>query len=181
MRVFSFTLSFTLAGLLLCGSAGAGQLQGGTYVGERFGRIEITPAPGRWEMIDREAAGGNDLGGPVVDLHLRDNPGGSRAVVHVTGVKKADPSITAEFVLATSRDALVQQGGTPEPVRRLAIGGRGAWTYEAAVAAQGRPARTRLVVVEGPAAIFLLQMVVPVDGFEAAGRAFEQLLSGVKY
>ena len=167
--------------LALCAAAQAGTVSGDAYVGERFGRLEIAPPAGRWAITDRESAGTSDEGGPVADLQLTAPVGDIRPLVRVTGVKKVDAAVTADFVLKTSRDALQQQGGEAGPVQRIQVGARSVWSYEARLDAEGQPLRTRLVVIEGAQAFFLLQMVVPAAAFDEAGRAFDQLLPAVKY
>ncbi len=171
-----------LAGLLVWGGAvQAGTLAGERYVGERYGRLEIAPPAGSWEIVDRESSGAAPEGGPVADLQLRQAVAGHRPVVRITGVRKVDASVNADAILRTSRDAFVEAGGETGPVSRVAVAGRSVSAYDGRIVAAGQPARSRLVLVEGRDSFFLLQMVVPAAAFDEAAKAFDQLLPALRY
>ena len=170
-----------LLGLVLAGTVAAVSLSADHYVAKRYGRLEIAPPAGRWEIIDRESPQADEAGGPVADLQLRQVVEGVRPVVRITGVRKLDATVTAESVLRTSREALVEVGGQVDPVRTVRVAGRNLQSYDGRIAPGGQAARSRLVLVEGPKAFFILQMVVPAAAFDAAAEALDQLLSGLSY
>lgn len=169
-----------LLALLAAGTVQAGQMDGDAYVGSRYGRIVVAPPAGVWEIIDRESAGSNDQGGPVADLQARRPVAGMHPVVRITGVRKID-SVSADEILRTSRDALEQQGGTVEAVQSRSRNGRPYWVYDGRVSSQGQQAGTRLMLVEGQGAFFLLQTVAPVASFGEAAQALDDLLPYLRY
>ena len=170
------------AALLLCfGPAAAGSLDGDRYVAERYGRLEIAAPAGRWEIFDREGGIAADEGGPVVELQLRRAVAGLRPTLRITGVRKGDAAVSADSILRTSREAFVEAGGELGPILAVSTGGRTQQSYEGRIAPAGQAARSRVVLLEGPQAFFLLQMVVPIAAFDEAAREFDQLLPAIAY
>lgn len=170
-----------LAAFWLASSAWAGQFKGDTYIGERFGRIELLAPGNHWLVLDREFSGNNEFGGPVVDLRSTVGIAGIFPSVHISAFKRADASVTAEFVLQTSRDAVLQKGGEPGPVEIRAVNGKKAWFFEAQVKQQEKPARLYYVLLAGATAFFALQTVVPESVFIETKRQVDELLLKVGY
>lgn len=178
MKAFGATLVVLL---LSAGPAAAGSLDGDRYVAERYGRLEISAPAGRWEFFDREGGIASDEGGPVVDLQLRQPVAGLRPTLRITGVRKGDATVSADSILRTSREAFVEAGGELGPILVNSTGGRTQQSYEGRIAPGGQAARSRVVLLEGPQAFFLLQMVVPAAAFDEAARELEHLLPTIAY
>lgn len=172
---------FLLLAISLSVSAFAGQLTGEAYIGERFGRIEIRPPAKQWLMLDRESSGDNEFGGPVVDLKALAPLGGVLPSLHVSAFRRVDASVTAAFVLQTSRDAVLQKGGEAGPVDIRTVNGRKVWFFDAQVKQQDKPARLYYVLLEGDKAYFALQTVVPDAAFLATKQGVDELLPKVNY
>ena len=176
MRHFLLLLFFSLGS-----PAFAGQLTGDSYTGERFGRIHFVAPGSQWLMLDREYSGSNEFGGPVLDLKATSAVSGFFPSVHVSAFKRAEDSVTAEFVLQTSQDAVRQKGGQPGVVQLRAVNGKKTWFFEAQVVQQDKLARLYYVLLEGAEAYFALQTVVPEVVFTATKQRIDELLLKVSY
>jgi len=170
-----------LIAILLAGAASAGQIDGDRYVGERFGRIEIKAPAGQWLILDREFSGNNEYGGPVVDLKATAAVAGVFPTVHVSAFKRADASVTAEFVLQTSRTAVEQKGGEPGPIQTLAVDGKKRWFFTAKVIQNDKPASLHYLLLEGEQAYFAVQSVVPEAALGELQQRIEALMRQAKY
>lgn len=169
--------------LLLClnGVALAGQLEGESYTGERFGRIQFVAPGHQWLMLDREFSGSNEFGGPVLDLKAVAPVGGFYPSLHVSAFKRADASVSATFVLQTSQDAVRQKGGLPAQAQIRAVNGKNIWFFEAEVMQQDKPARLYYLLLEGAQAYFALQTVVPAAALPELKQRIDELLLKVSY
>lgn len=167
--------------ILLAGAATAGQIDGDRFVGERFGRLELSVPAGQWLILDREFSGNNEYGGPVVDLKATAAIVGVFPTVHVSAFKRADASVTAEFVLQTSRAAVEQKGGEPGPIQTLAVDGKKRWVFTARVRQNDQPASLHYLLLEGEQAYFAVQSVVPDAALGEWQQRVEQLMRQVKY
>lgn len=154
---------------------------GETFIGERFGRIEVLAPATQWLMLDREYSGDNEFGGPVLDLKAMVPIAGSFPNLHVSAFKRADASVTPEFILQTSRDAVRQKGGDLGAVQTRAVDAKKVWFFEAQVRQQDKPARLYYVLLQGSSAFFALQTVVPDSAFSETKRQIDELLLKVKY
>lgn len=171
-----------LALLLLAGQAGAGEVIGNTYIGERFGYIELVSVGGKWEVVDREKDAQNDMAGPVADFRLKEPVAGVKPIVfNVWGFRKADASITVDFIIQTLRNAWGQQGGEVESVEAGRLSGRKAWFLEKRVTFQGRLAHGRDIVVEGDKAIFVISTVALAPAYPQVRQLLEELAATAKY
>lgn len=175
----SLTLLFFVACLAV--PAIAGQLSGNTFVGERFGRIEIVETDAQWLILDREYSGNNLLGGPVADIKATRPVAGYFPTVHLSAFKRADATVTPDFVLQTSRDAVRQKGGHPGGIQSAAVNGRNVWFFEAMVLQQDKPAKLYYVLLEGDSVFFALQTVVPEFAFDETRGRVDKLLNGISY
>ncbi len=176
-RIFGVVLA---VGGLVTG-AYAGQMTEKGYTADRFGQLEVTPPAGKWEMRDQEATGNNHYGGPVVDFLLKQAVQGSYPVVKVSAVKKDDGSVTPDFVLKTSRDTMTQQGGQLSAVETGRVGGRNVWSYQARISIKGQLSQVVYLLLEGPTAFFMAQMVVPDGALAQAKPLFDELLATFRY
>jgi hypothetical protein len=175
---------FGLFPLLLCllaGSAWAGEMHGDTYVGKRYGTIEIKVPAGTWVVLDREANGENDFGGPVADFKSTVPIAGIYPAVHLSAFRRVDASITPSFVLQTSLDAVALKGGVPGAVLDGAVNGRKSWFFIADVVQQNRPAKLYFVLLEGREAIFSAQTVVPPEALAETRQQVDAFLQGMRY
>lgn len=159
----------------------AGQLNGETYLGERFGRIELTAPARQWLLLDREYSSDNEFGGPVLDLKATAAIGGAFPSLHVTAFRRVDASVTPEFVLQTSRDAVQHKGGELGPVQMRTVNGKNVWFFAAQVRQQDKAARLYYVLLAGSSALFALQTVVPESAFSETKNRVDELLSAVSY
>lgn len=163
------------------GPALAGQTVGNRYVGARYGPLVIAPPADAWLIVDQEASAGSEAGGPVVNLQMAQAIGGTYPVVQVSAVRKTEAAVSAAFILDTSREAMIQRGGLPDPVEVGTVGGRPIHSYRARIPVRGQAAEAVYVLLEGEASFFVLQMVVPVaDAGEARAR-LDQLLTTIRY
>ncbi len=169
--------------LLLClnGLAIAGQLQGDSYTGERFGRIQFVAPVHQWLMLDREFSGSNEFGGPVLDLKAVAPVGEGYPSLHVSAFKRADASVTAAFVLQTSQEAVRQKGGLPAQAQIRTVNGKNIWVFEAEVMQQDKPARLYYLLLEGAQAYFALQTVVPAAVLPELKQRIDELLLKASY
>jgi hypothetical protein len=167
--------------LFFCGPVVAGQLSGDGFTGERFGMIRVVAPPSLWLLLDREFSGSNEFGGPVLDLKATTAIAGYLPSAHLSAFKRADASVTAEFVLQTSQQAVRQKGGQPGPVGRRTLNGKTTWFFEAELVQQERPARLYYVLLEGSEAYFALQTVVPEAVFADTKQRIDELLLKVSY
>lgn len=170
-----------LGSMLAVGSAWAGHLTEKGYTADRFGHLEVAPPAGKWEIRDREANGNNEYGGPVVDFLYKQPVGGVYPVVQVSAVKKAEADVTPEFVLQTSRDAILQQGGQLTLVSPWRVAGRAGWTYDAALTIKGQLSQVHYVLLEGAGAYFLAQIVVPAGTLGQVKPDLDALLAAFRY
>lgn len=176
MRHFLAVIAFWLAAPVF-----AGQVSGESYIGERFGRIELRAPAGQWLLLDRESSGNNEFGGPVLDLKATAAIAGAFPTLHVNAFKRADASVTAEFVLQTSRHAVQQKGGELGPEQMRAVDGKKIWFFEAQVILLDKPAWLYYVLLEGATAFFAVQTVVPEAAFGETKRRVDELLLKVTY
>lgn len=167
--------------LLLAGPVHAGRISGDSYVGERFGRLEIEAPAGQWVILDREYSDHNEYGGPVVDLKASTALAGVFPTVHVSAFKKAEASVTADFVLQTSRAAVQQKGGAVGPGQMLAVDGRNRWIFTAQVSQNGQPASLYYLLLDGEQAYFAVQSVVPPAALGEWQTRVDELMSKAKY
>lgn len=176
MRQFLLSLAFCLPV-----HSWAGQVSGETYTGQRFGQIELVAPATQWLILDREFSGSNEFGGPVVDLKAVAPIAGIFPTLHISAFKRADISVTPEFVLQTSRDAVWQKTGQLGPVQVRAVDGKKIWFFVASVRQQDQLARLYYVLLEGLTVIYALQTVVPENAFAETQRLVDELLLKVKY
>lgn len=177
----SIAAALILAAGLAAGTAVAGEVIGNTYIGERFGFIEVNAADGKWEIADREKNAVNDLAGLVVHFKLKEKVSGWSPDVNIMGFKKAGDAITADYVLNTMRDSWKSQGFTLSPIETGRISGRKIYFFEMQATLHGMEMKGRNVLLEGEKAIFIVAMATSAKSYQNLLPLFEELIASAKY
>ncbi len=176
IRVF-FHLALGLAAV----PAGAGEVIGNTYVGERFGYIELTAADGKWDISDKEKSATNDMAGMIAHFKLKDAISGWKADVNILGFKKIEDAITVNFVIGTMRKEWIAQGGEVEPIETGRIAGKKVHHYEKRLNVKGIAMKGRDIYLEGEKAVFVVHMIVRADAYPPTLQLLEDLVATAKY
>lgn len=172
---------FLLALGLAAWPAGAGEVIGNTYVGERFGYIELTAADGKWEIADKEKAATNDMAGMIAHFKLKDAISGWRPDINVLGFKKIEGAITVDFVMNTMRSQWTAQGGEVDAIETGRIAGKKVFFNDKRLNVKGIAMKGRDIYLEGEKAIFVVHMVVRADVYPQTLQLLEELVSAAKY
>ncbi len=169
------------AWLLAAGQAGAGEVIGNTYIGERFGYFEMTSVEGKWEMTDKEKSAPNDMAGMVVHFKLKEAVSGWKADVNVTGFKKVDQSISIGFVMEAMRKAWTDQGLETLQAESGRIAGRKVFLSEARGTVKGIAFKGRNIFLEGEKAIFMVAVLAPDYAYPQVIQLLDELVATAKY
>lgn len=180
MKTSTAAMLFIAAGLA-AGNAFAGEVIGNTYIGERFGFIEVNAADGKWGISDREKTAANDIAGMVVHFKLKEKVSGWAPDVHITGFKKVGDVVTADYVLNMMRESWKSQGFTLNPIETGRISGRKVYLFEMQATLQGMEMKGRNVLLEGEKALFLAAMVTSAQSYQNLLPLFEELIATAKY
>lgn len=180
MRLLRLSAVFLLA-LLSTVAVQAGEVSGQGYRAVRFAPFALNAPAGQWLALDREASGGNEDGGPLVEFKATQAAGSVYPVVMVNAFKRVNAEVTADFLLRTSLDALRQRGAEPGPVLVRTVDGKKVRFFEARLQRQGVPSVLYYVLLEGEKLFFAAQAVVPAADFAAAQRQIDALLAGARY
>ena len=160
----------------------AGEIIGNTFIGERFGYIELTSVDGKWEIVDREKDANNDMAGPVADFKFKEPISGVKPVTfNALGFRKVDQSITVDFLIKTLRDAWSKQGGEMDSVEAGRISGKKVWITEKRITLKGNHAHGRDILLEGEKAVFVISVVVLAAAYPEYKRLLEELAASAKY
>lgn len=170
-----------VAASLLAFAATAGEIDDNRYSSRRFAPLTIAAPAGQWIILDREASGGNEFGGPVVDFKSTRAAGSVYPVLMVSAFKRAAEDVTADFLLRTSRDAMQQRGAEPGPVLVRTVNGRKVRFFETRLSPQGRPSILYYVLLEGEGMLFAAQVLSPEADFPAVRKQVDELLAGARY
>ena len=174
-------LFFLLVLGLAAWPAGAGEVIGNTYVGERFGYIELTAPDGKWEITDKEKGATNDMAGMIAHFKLKDAISGWRADVNILGFKKIEDAITVDFVMNTMRTEWTAQGGETEAIETGRIAGKKVFFYDKRLNVKGIAMKGRDIYLEGGKAVFVVHMIVRADVYPQTLQLLEELVAGAKY
>ena len=174
-----FCLLLALA--LAAWQAGAGEVIGNTYVGERFGYIELTSVDGKWDITDREKSATNDFAGMVAHFKLKEAISGWKPDLNVMGFKKIEGAVTADFVINMMRKEWAAQGGEVGPNETGRIAGRKVVFNDQTITAQGLAMKGRSVYLEGEKGIFIVSVIVRADVYPQTLQLLEELVSAAKY
>lgn len=177
----SIAAALILAAGLTAGNAVAGEVIGNTYIGERFGFIEINAVDGKWEIADKEKTAVNDIAGMVVNFKLKQKVSGGAPDVNITGFKKVGDFVTADYVLNMMRESWKSQGFTLNPIETGRISGRKIYFFEMQATLQGLEMKGRNVLLEGEKALFLVAMVTSAQSYQNLVPLFEELVASAKY
>jgi len=177
----SIAAALFLAACLTAGNAVAGEVIGNTYIGERFGFIEVNAVDGKWEITDKEKTAANDIAGMVVHFKLKEKVSGWSPDVNITGFKKVGSFVTADWVLNMMRDSWKGQGFTLNPIETGRISGRKIYFFEMQATLQGMEMKGRNVLLEGEKAFFLAAMATSAQSYQNLLPLFEELIASAKY
>lgn len=166
---------------LVIGHAWAGEVIGNTYIGERFGYIEMTSVEGKWDITDREKGATNDLAGTIAHFKLKEAVSGWKPDVNIMGFKKIEGAITADFVMNMMRKEWTAQGGEVEPIETGRIAGKKVFYNDKRIAAKGIPMMGRDIYLEGEKAIFIVHVIAPAHAFPQVLQLVEELVATAKY
>ena len=172
---------FLLALGLAAWPASAGEVIGNTYVGERFGYIELTSVGGKWEITDKEKSAKTDLGGAIAHFKLKDAVSGWNPEVHVIGFKKVGGVVTVDFVVGLMRKEWIAQGGEVEALETGRIAGKKVVQYDKRLTFQGTPMKGRDICLESEKGIFVVAVIVREDAYPQTLQLLEELVSAAKY
>lgn len=171
-----------LAALLLVAThAGAGEVIGNTYIGERFGYIELTSVGGKWDITDKERGANNDLAGMVAHFKLKDPISGWKPDLNILGFRKVEGAVTADFVINMMRKEWEAQGGEVEQIETGRIAGRMVFFNDKRVTVKGVAMKGRDIYLEGEKAIFIVSVIVRADVYPQALQLLEEMVSAAKY
>lgn len=167
--------------MLAAAHAGAGEVIGNTYVGERFGYIELTSVDGKWEIIDKEKSATNDFAGMIAHFKLKEAVSGWKADVNIMGFKKVEGAITVDFVISMMRKEWAAQGGEVEQIETGRIAGKKVFFNDKRISVKGIAMKGRDIYLEGEKGIFIVSVVVRTDAYPQTLQLLEELVSAAKY
>ena len=170
-----------LALALAAWRAGAGEGIGNTYVGERFGYIELTSVDGKWDIVDKEKSATNDFAGMIAHFKLKEAISGWKPDVNVMGFKKVEGAVTADFVINMMRKEWTAQGGEVEQIETGRIAGRKVFFNDKRISVKGVAMKGRDIYLEGEKGIFIVSVIVRADVYPQTLQLLEELVSAAKY
>ncbi len=179
-----------IAGLgLAMAGARAGEVIGNTYIGERFGHVELTSIGGKWNIIDKEKDAQTDVAGVVAEFRLKEPVGSVSTVTafEVMGFRKSEGR-TVDFVINWRRDAFAKLGAETEPTTGR-IAGKKIWLIEKRhtnrMSLGGKDIVLEMkgsdIILEGEKAIFLLGFFAHAPAYPEARQLLEELAATAKY
>jgi hypothetical protein len=177
------TIRFHLLAVLMLAAAhaGAGEVIGNTYVGERFGYIEMTSVDGKWDITDREKEAKNDFAGMIAKFKLKEAVSGWKPDVNIMGFKKIEGAVTVDFVMNTMRTEWTGQGGEVDQIETGRIAGKKIFFYDKRLTPQGIPMKGRDIYLEGEKGIFIVAVIAKTPAYPQVLQLLEELVATAKY
>lgn len=160
--------------------AWADELKGDIFISEEFGRIEIHSPGGKWNIKGRERLQGSQT---IANLSLKAAHEGALPNISIFGEPKRF-LLTADRVMSDHR-ALVakrrEMQGECGPIEIRNYASRKVNTYVCRYNVRTTSILTRIFILEGPSAFYLMSATVREEHFERVESLIDEVVENLKY